>query len=139
MTPGIFSVVSALNARWAQQNENAANMSGATTLGHKRSVVAFGSFNNEFVRNLPYQASAAVAFGLPYDEAVKAVTINAAEIWGVGDQYGSIEKGKWADLMITDGDPLETRTQIKQLFIKGKQVDLANKHQKLYEKYLARP
>ncbi len=100
---------------------------------------AFGSFNNEFVRNLPYQASAAVAFGLPMEEALKAVTINAAEIWGVGDQYGSIEKGKWADLMITDGDPLETRTQIKHLFIKGKQVDLSNKHQKLYEKYLARP
>ncbi len=100
---------------------------------------AFGSFNNEFVRNLPYQASTAVAFGLPYDEALKAVTINAAEIWGVSDQYGSIEKGKWADLMITDGDPLETRTQIKQLFIKGKAVDLGNKHQRLYEKYLARP
>jgi len=100
---------------------------------------AFGSFNNEFVRNLPYQASAAVGFGLPYDEALKAVTINAAEIWGIADQYGSIEKGKWADLMITDGDPLETRTQIKQVFIKGKAVDLGNKHQRLYEKYLARP
>ena len=64
---------------------------------------------------------------------------NTVAIWGVGDQYGSIEKGKWADLMITDGDPLETRTQIKQLFVKGKSVDLGNKHQRLYEKYLARP
>jgi imidazolonepropionase-like amidohydrolase len=100
---------------------------------------AFGSFGNQFSRNLPYQAGTAVAFGLPYEEALKAVTINAAEIWGVADQIGSIEKGKWADLMITDGDPLETKTQVKRLFIKGKDVDLANKHTRLYEKYMNRP
>ncbi len=100
---------------------------------------AFGTFNNEFSRNLPYQAATAVAFGLPYEEALKAVTVNPAEIWGVGDRIGSIEEGKWADLVITDGDPLETRTQVKQLFIKGKQVDLDNKQKRLYEKYMARP
>lgn len=100
---------------------------------------AFGTFNNQFSRNLPYQAATAVAFGLPYEEALKAVTINAAEIWGVSDRVGSIEEGKWADLMMTDGDPLETKTQVKQLFIKGKNVDLENKHHRLYEKYLNRP
>jgi len=100
---------------------------------------AFGSFDNEFSRNLPYQAATAVAFGLPHDEALKAVTLNAAQIWGVSDRMGSIEEGKWADLMITDGDPLEARTQVKQLFIKGKNVDLDNKQRRLYEKYLARP
>lgn len=100
---------------------------------------AFGTFNNEFSRNLPYQAATAVAFGLPYEEALKAVTLNAAQIWGVGDKIGSIEEGKWADLMVTDGDPLETKTQVKQLFIKGKNVDLDNKQKRLYEKYLNRP
>lgn len=100
---------------------------------------AFGTFNNQFARNLPYQAATAVAFGLPYEEALKAVTLNAAEIWGVSDRIGSIEEGKWADLMMTDGDPLETKTQVTQLFIKGKSVDLDNKHHKLYEKYLNRP
>lgn len=100
---------------------------------------AFGSFTNEFSRNLPYQAATAVAFGLPYDEALKSVTINPAQIWGVADRMGSIEEGKWADLMITDGDPLETKTQVKQLFIKGKPVDLDNKQKRLYEKYLNRP
>ncbi len=100
---------------------------------------AFGSFTNEFSRNLPYQAATAVAFGLPYEEALKAVTLNPAQIWGVGDRIGSIEEGKWADLIITDGDPLETRTQVKQLFIKGKQVDLDNKQKRLYEKYMGRP
>jgi imidazolonepropionase-like amidohydrolase len=100
---------------------------------------AFGSFDNEFSRNLPYQAATAVAFGLPYEEALKAVTLNAAQIWGVSDRIGSIEEGKWADLMITDGDPLEAKTQIKQLYIKGKNVDLDNKQKRLYDKYLNRP
>jgi imidazolonepropionase-like amidohydrolase len=50
---------------------------------------------------------------------LKAVTLYPAQIWGVGDELGSIEKGKWADLIVTDGDPLETRTQIKQMYIKG--------------------
>ena len=100
---------------------------------------AFGSFNNQFARNLPYQAAAAVAFGLPYDEALKAITLNPAEIWGVSDRIGSIQEGKWADLMLTDGDPMEAKTQVKQLFIKGKTVDLENKHHRLYEKYLNRP
>ncbi len=100
--------------------------------------IAFGSFNTQFARNLPYQAATAVAFGLPYEEALKAITINPAEIWGVADQVGSIDKGKWADLIITDGDPMETATQIKQMFIKGKSVDLTSRHTKLFEKYMGR-
>ena len=107
---------------------------------HKAGIkFAFGTFNTQFSRNLPYQAATAVAFGLPGEEALKAVTLNAAELWGVADQCGSVEKGKWADLIVTDGDPLETSTQIRHMFIKGKEVDLSSKHTKLYEKYLARP
>ncbi|HXJ39347.1 MAG TPA: amidohydrolase family protein, partial [Bryobacteraceae bacterium] len=68
-----------------------------------------------------------------------AVTKNAAIIWGVGDVMGTVEEGKWADLILTDGDPLEARTTIRQLFIKGKNVDLDNKQKQLYEKYLNRP
>jgi imidazolonepropionase-like amidohydrolase len=100
---------------------------------------AFGTFENEFVRDLPYSAAVAVNFGLPYDEALKAITINAAEIWGVASEVGSLEPGKSADLMITTGDPLETPTQVKHLFIKGKEVDLTNKQTRLYDKYLNRP
>jgi imidazolonepropionase-like amidohydrolase len=101
---------------------------------------AFGSFGNEFVRNLPYQAATAVAFGLPYEEALKAITVNAAEIWGVADRIGAIEEGKYADLILTDGDPLETKTQVKQVFIKGKNIDPTdNKQYRLYQKYLNRP
>ena len=101
--------------------------------------IAFGSFDTSFSRNLPYQAAAAVAFGLPYAEALKSVTLNPAQIWGVADKIGSIEEGKWADLMITDGDPLEARTDVKQVFIKGRSLDLDNKHKQLYRKYLNRP
>jgi imidazolonepropionase-like amidohydrolase len=80
-----------------------------------------------------------VAFGLPYDVALKGVTINAAEILGVGSQLGSIDKGKAADLILTDGDPLEAKTNIKMEFINGKQVSLENRQTQLYEKYLNRP
>jgi len=100
---------------------------------------AFGTFTeNQFVRNLPYQAATAVAYGLPYEEALKAVTINPAEIWGVADRIGSVEKGKIADLLITDGDPLEIQTKIVHLIIGGKDVDLKNYQTELYEKYLGR-
>jgi imidazolonepropionase-like amidohydrolase len=103
---------------------------------------AFGTFGptaSMHPRNLPYQAAFAEAFGLPHEEALRAVTINAAQILGVGDQIGSIEKGKLADLIVTDGDPLEAKTQVKQVFIQGKSVDLDSKHYRLYQKYLNRP
>lgn len=99
---------------------------------------AFGTFTNEFVRNLPFQAAAAVSFGLPADEALKAVTINPAEIWGQSDKLGSLEKGKLADLIIANGDPLDVRTKIEHVYVKGKEVDLTNKQTRLYEKYMSR-
>jgi imidazolonepropionase-like amidohydrolase len=100
---------------------------------------SFGSFSTAFARNLPYQAATAVAFGLPPKEGLKAVTLNAAEIWGAGSELGSIDKGKWADLIVTDGDPLEARTNIKQAFINGKPASLETKHTRLYKQYLERP
>jgi imidazolonepropionase-like amidohydrolase len=107
--------------------------------GIKFSFATLAGAENVASRNLPYQAAQAVAFGLPPEAAMMAVTKNAAEIWGVGDQIGSVEEGKWADLLVTDGNPLETKTQITKLFIKGKPVDLDNKQKALYEKYLNRP
>ena len=99
---------------------------------------AFGTFNNEFVRNLPFEAAAASGFGLPQDEALKAITINPAEIWGKADLLGSVEKGKMADLLITNGDPLEIQTKIEHLLIKGQDVPLTNKQTRLFEKYSGR-
>jgi len=100
---------------------------------------AFATFSASFSRNLPYQAATAAAFGLPKEEALKAVTINPARFWNVADKVGSLETGKSADIILTDGDPLETRTEIKRVWIRGKDVDLSNKQTRLYEKYLNRP
>ena len=103
---------------------------------------AFGSFHegeDTQSRNLPYQAAVAVAFGLPHDEALKALTVNAARIWGVDSQLGTIEEGKWADFVLTDGDPLDVRTEVKQVFIKGRPVDMETRQKQLYEKYKERP
>ena len=106
--------------------------------GVKFAFATFGPGAEQNPRNLPYEAAAAVPFGLPREEALKAITLYAAQIWGAGDDLGSIDKGKWADLIVTDGDPLEIRTQIKQVFIKGVAVDLDNRQHRLYEKYLNR-
>jgi imidazolonepropionase-like amidohydrolase len=99
----------------------------------------FGTFDVEFARNVPFEAAQAVAFGLPHDEALKGLTINSAQILGVGDQLGSIEKGKMADLIITDGDPMEARTNIKQMFIAGREVSLQSRHTQEYERWMKRP
>lgn len=111
----------------------------AATLQKAGVKIAFGSFGAQFARNLPYEAGQSIAYGLPYDEGLKAVTLNAAEILGVADKIGSIEPGKLADLIVTDGDPLEIKTQVKMMFVKGEPVDLESRHTELYKKYMARP
>jgi imidazolonepropionase-like amidohydrolase len=98
--------------------------------------IASGSASG--VRNLPYHAAKAAAYGLPRDEALKAITLYPAQILGVADRVGSLEKGKDATLMVTDGDPLEITTRVSELFIQGRRVDLANKHQRLFDKYRQR-
>lgn len=74
---------------------------------------------------LPLCAGMAVKHGLPYDEALKAITITPAEILGVDDRVGSIEEGKDADLRILDGDPLELRTRVEMVIIDGEIVHRA--------------
>lgn len=86
-------------------------------------------------RNLNHVAATAAAFGLPKDEALKAVTIYAAQILGLGDTYGSLETGKSATLIITTGDPLEITTDVVAAFIDGRQIDLGSRHKSLYKKY----
>lgn len=100
---------------------------------------AFATFDSANSRRLPYEAGSTVAYGLPAEEALKAITRYPAEILGVGDRLGTIEEGKIANLIVTDGDPLEITTEIKHVFINGSDVSLDNKHRRLYEKYLARP
>lgn len=107
---------------------------------HKAGVkVIISTSDSAYVRLLPYHAGTASAFGLPKEEALKSVTIYPAQIFGVDKLLGSIEAGKLANLVITDGDILEHRTKVKQMFIAGRLVDSLNKHQRLYEKFKDRP
>ncbi len=101
--------------------------------------VIFASFSSSNSRLLPYEVGNAVAYGLPWEEGLKAITLYPAQLFGVADSLGSIEEGKAANLFVTDGDPLEIKTEIRYLFINGKQVGLENKHRSLYQKYRARP
>lgn len=108
-------------------------------LMHKAGVkVAIKTDESENVRNLPFHAGFAAAYGMGVDEALKAVTINTAEIFGVSHLYGSIEKGKIANLFVCDGDPFETKTIISALFIRGWQVPLENRHTLLNDEFLNR-
>ncbi|MBI1903000.1 MAG: amidohydrolase family protein [Planctomycetia bacterium] len=90
---------------------------------------------NANVRNLPHHAATAVAYGLPPEEGLKAITLSAAEILGVGDRLGSLTVGKDATLIVADGDILELSTHVEQAFIQGKPVDLSDRQKTLYEKY----
>lgn len=101
--------------------------------------LAFGTFGSSDSRTLPYEAAMAVPYGLPQEAALEAVMKNGAEMLGLGDRMGTIETGKLANLIVTDGDPLEIQTEILGLFILGRQVSTDNKHKSLYDKYRARP
>ena len=86
-------------------------------------------------RNLNHNAATAVAYGLPRAEALRSITLNAAQIIGLGGTHGSIEVNKYATLIITDGDPLEITTDTLVAFIDGKRIDLGNRHKTLNDKY----
>ncbi|HEX7898748.1 MAG TPA: amidohydrolase family protein [Planctomycetota bacterium] len=86
-------------------------------------------------RNLPYNAAWASAYGLPREEALKAVTIYPARILGVDARLGSLEPGKDADLLVTTGDPLETLTDIVHMFIQGRPIAPETKHTRLYDRF----
>ena len=103
---------------------------------YKRGVkIAFASYDAHQVRNLPYQAGFAVAFGLPHDEALKAITLNAAEIWGVGDRLGSLDVGKTANIVVANGDPLDVKTDVKHVFIEGREIPLTDRQTRLRDQY----
>jgi hypothetical protein len=89
-------------------------------------------------RNLPYSAALAVAHGLDHDAAVRGITLSAAKVLGVDASLGSIETGKSATLIITDGSPLEITTKIEHAFIDGREIDLSNKQTEFDKKYRER-
>jgi len=94
-----------------------------------------GPVSSHSARNLPYAAGFAVAYGLPYDDALKAITLNVAEMFGFGDKLGSLDVGKMANVVLANGDPLDVRTDVKQVYIQGVAVPMVSRQTKLRDEY----
>ena len=99
------------------------------------SADAGGPVSSHSSRNLPYAAGFAVAYGLPYDEALKAITLNVAEIFGYGDKLGSLDVGKTANVVLANGDPLDVRTDVRQVYIEGVAVPMVSRRTQLRDEY----
>jgi imidazolonepropionase-like amidohydrolase len=103
---------------------------------YKRGVkIAFASVDAHNSRNLPYQAGFATGFGLPPEEALKAITLNAAEIWGVDHELGSLDVGKTANVVVATGDPLDVKTDVKRVFIAGEEIPMTSRQTRLRDEY----
>ena len=100
---------------------------------------AFSTGNGSNARHVPFHAQLAIAYGLPEDAALKALTIWPAEMFGADKDIGSIAPGKLANLVVLSGDPFDLRSQVTNLFIKGRLVPADDRQTRLYEKYKARP
>ncbi len=101
-------------------------------------MVVIGTNEVENVRNAHWHAGFAASYGLGREEALKALTINAARMWGVDDRLGSLEPGKQANLIITTGDPFEPATQIEQVFINGYKIPMVSRQNQLYKQFIDR-
>ncbi len=97
-----------------------------------------GGSGSLYTNRLPWEAGVAVAFGLPEEEALKAVTINAAEFMGVDDRVGSLEPGKQATFLITTGTPLDMTSDIEQAYIQGRELDMMDIQKFFFEKYMTK-
>lgn len=97
-----------------------------------------GGSGSLYTDRLPYEAGVAVAFGLPEEEAIKAVTINAAELMGLSDRLGSLEVGKQATLLITTGTPIDMTSDILQAYIQGRELDMNDIQKHFFEKYMTK-
>jgi imidazolonepropionase-like amidohydrolase len=109
--------------------ENAARLDRAGVL------VAFGSFDAHNARNLKQLAGNAIAHGMPADAALRAVTVNGARIWGIEESYGTLQRGRDADLVVWSGDPFELSTRVERVFIRGQEVPLDSRQKELFRRY----
>ena len=101
--------------------------------------IAFQTASASDARSVAYNAALATAYGLDPEQALRALTINPAQIFGVADRYGSLEAGKVANVMVTNGDPLDPRTQVRYVFIRGQLIPRDDRHNRLYEQFRVRP
>lgn len=137
-TPVIITLSTALPLRRDDGYDSAFSNAAKLHEAGVRFCIAMNGRNSEapHERNLPYEASMAAAFGLPKEEALKAITLYPAQLLGVSDQLGSLETGKAATLIVTNGDPLDFPTHIEGAYIDGRKIDLTNRQTRLRDKYL---
>jgi imidazolonepropionase-like amidohydrolase len=109
--------------------ENAARLNAAGV------TLVFASFDSHNSRNIKQQAGNAVSYGLPYDVALRALTINPARLWGIADRYGTLEAGKDADVVVWSGDPLELTTTVEHVFIRGREMSKETRQEALFRRY----
>lgn len=102
--------------------------------GIRFAIITSGGGAHE--RSLPYHAATAAAYGLPRDAALRSITLSPAEIFGIADRVGSLDPGKDATLIVTNGDPLEIMTNVEMEFIQGRRIDLSSRHTRLNDKYI---
>lgn len=114
------------------------NLAGAALLHRAGVKFAFKSDDWESAMNLPYRVGRSAGFGLSHDAAIRALTLDAAQILGLGDKLGSLQPGKIANVIVTDGDPLDVTTSLRYLFMDGKPVRLESHYTDLYRQYHAR-
>jgi hypothetical protein len=117
---------------------HAANYQAAGELAKAGVLFTFSSGGYQNVRLVPFQAAMSVAWGLSHEDAIKALTINAAKIFGADKVLGTIEPGKIANLIVVSGDPLEIRSTIRHVVIGGRNVPRESKHTQLFERYMSR-
>ncbi len=129
----LTSIISGPDTNWEAYDQGYSNPRKLYEAGVDFLIA--GENSAAYAYRLPHHAASAVAFGLPEEEALKSITINAARILGIDDLVGSIEAGKDATLMITTGNPLELWTSNEQVFIQGRKLEMMDKHHRLYERY----
>ena len=113
--------------------ENAAFLARA---GVKVALLETDTHNS---RNLRQQAGNAVSYGMTWEQALRAVTLSPAEIFGVADRYGSLEPGKVANVVVWSGDPFEFTTGVEHVFIRGREIPLKSRQTELFERYKKLP
>ncbi|HEX5761283.1 MAG TPA: amidohydrolase family protein [Thermoanaerobaculia bacterium] len=117
----------------------AATLENAARLQKAGVTVAFMTGDAHNARNIKQAAGNAVSYGMPWDEALRAMTLTPARLWGLGDRLGSLEVGKEADVVIWDGDPLELTTFPTQVVIRGVEIPMESRQTRLRERYRQLP
>lgn len=134
--PVVFASLYGQPAKWEDGYD--AIYRNPSVLSQAGVKIAFSSQSASLAKDLPYHAAKAAAFGLDKQEALKAVTIYPAEIFGIGDKLGSLEKGKIANVVLADGDILELGTNITHVFIDGIEMDMSSLYTELLDKFKIR-